>query len=35
VLVRPDAYVAAQLASAAPGDIEAALRRSLSLSERA
>jgi len=35
VLVRPDAYVAAQLASAAPGDIDAALRRSLSLTEPA
>jgi len=31
VLVRPDAYVAAQLASAAPDAIEAALRRALSL----
>ena len=35
VLVRPDAYVAAQLASAAPAEIEAALRRALSLEETA
>jgi len=35
VLVRPDAYVAAQLASAAPAAIEAALRRALSLEEAA
>jgi len=33
ILVRPDAYVAAQLASAAPAAIEAALRRALSLED--
>ena len=35
VLVRPDAYVAAQLDSAAPAAIETALRRALSLEEAA
>jgi 3-(3-hydroxy-phenyl)propionate hydroxylase len=35
VLVRPDAYVAAQLESAAPAAIEKALRRALSLEEAA
>jgi 3-(3-hydroxy-phenyl)propionate hydroxylase len=35
VLVRPDAYVAAQLASATPAAIESALRRALSLAENA
>jgi len=35
VLVRPDAYVAAQIASAAPAAIDTALRRALSLEETA
>jgi len=35
VLVRPDAYVAAQLEAATPAAIEAALRRALSLGENA
>jgi 3-(3-hydroxy-phenyl)propionate hydroxylase len=35
VLVRPDAYVAARLESAAPAAIETALRRALSLEEPA